>query len=117
MTIGHTLAGRGPEEVLVVHGWVADHPVFAPMLPYRDGERFTYAFIDSRGYGKSRDQKGAYTMREIAIDAIALADHFGWKRFHAIGHSMGGVAIQRLMLDAPGRVASLVALTPVPACG
>jgi pimeloyl-ACP methyl ester carboxylesterase len=56
-------------------------------------------------------------MQEIADDAIALADHLGWQRFHLIGHSMGGMAMQRIMVDATRRVKSGVALTPVPASG
>lgn len=115
MIIGHTLVGQGKEPVIVMPGWFADHTVFAPMLPYLDGERFTYGFVDYRGYGQSRDIKGDYSMAELAADAIALADHYGWKRFHAIGHSMGGKAIERLILDAGDRVKSGIALTPVPA--
>ena len=117
MTIGHTILGHGPERVVVMHGWFADHTVFLPMMPALDVKRFTYAFIDYRGYGKSRDMKGDYSMRELAADAIALADELGWKRFHAVGHSMGGMAIQRIMVDAKGRVKSAVAITPAPASG
>jgi pimeloyl-ACP methyl ester carboxylesterase len=58
---------------------------------------------------------GEHTMAEIAGDAIELADELGWKHFHVIGHSMGGKAMQRVALDAPGRVKSGIALTPVPA--
>ena len=115
MVIGHTLVGRGPEPVMVMHGWFGDYTVFAPMLDYLDGGRFTYAFVDYRGYGKSKAIKGKHDMGELAADALALADHLGWKRFHAVGHSMGGKAIQRIIVDGPGRVKSAVALTPVPA--
>lgn len=117
MIIGHTIIGRGAEPVIVMHGWLGDHKVFAPMFPYLDQARFSYAFLDYRGYGKSRDIAGRYTMDELAGDAIALADHLGWKRFHAVGHSMGGMAIQRVIIDAPGRVKCGVAITPVPASG
>jgi len=115
MIIEHTLVGRGKEPVIVMHGWFADSTVFAPMLPCLDAGRFTYAFVDYRGYGKSRELKGNYSMAELAADAIALADHLGWQRFHAIGHSMGGKAVERIIIDSRGRVKSAVALTPVPA--
>jgi pimeloyl-ACP methyl ester carboxylesterase len=117
MPIGHTLVGGGPERVIVMHGWLADHTVFAPILPYLDAARFSYAFVDYRGYGKSRDIAGNHDMAELAGDAIALADHLGWRRIHLVGHSMGGMAIQRVILDAAGRVKSAVAITPVPASG
>lgn len=117
MTIGYEMFGRGPEGVIILHGWFGDHSVYQPMFPYLDTDTFTYAFLNYRGYGLSRDMAGEYSMAEISADAIGLADDLGWDRFHLIGHSMGGMAIQRVALDAPGRVKSMVALTPVPACG
>jgi pimeloyl-ACP methyl ester carboxylesterase len=117
MVIGHKLVGSGAESVIVMPGWFGDHTVFAPMLPYLDGKRFSYAFVDYRGYGSSRDIAGEHTMAELAADAIALADHHGWKRFHAVGHSMGGKAIARIIAEAKGRMKSGVALTPVSAAG
>ena len=117
MAIGHTIHGGGPEGVIVLHGWFGGPPPFAPMFDYLDTDTFTYAFMDYRGYGKSIDVAGEYTIAEIAADAVGLADDKGWERFHVIGHSMGGMAVQRLALDVPERVKSVVALTPVPACG
>jgi pimeloyl-ACP methyl ester carboxylesterase len=117
MTIGHAMIGSGKENVLVLHGWFGDHTVFEPMFPYLDTGTFTYAFLDYRGYGLSRNQTGEHSMTEIAGDAIDLADYLGWERFHVLGHSMGGMAMQRVALDASGRVISGIALTPVPASG
>lgn len=117
MTIGHTIFGSGKQGVIVLHGWFGDYSVFEPMLPYLDTETFTYAFVDFRGYGKSRNQAGAHSMAEISADAVALADHLGWKRFHVVGHSMGGMAVQRVAVDAKERVISGVGVTPVPASG
>ncbi len=115
MTIGHTLIGEGKETVIVLHGWFGDHTSFGPMFPYLDTDQFSYAFIDYRGYGKSKDIKGEYTIAEIAQDALALADSLGWDRFHLLGHSMGGKALQRILADAKDRVKSAVALSSLPA--
>jgi pimeloyl-ACP methyl ester carboxylesterase len=115
MTIGHEIIGSGKEGIIVLHGWFGDHTSFAPTFSCLDTDTFTYAFMDYRGYGASRDIVGEHTLEEIAGDAIALADHLGWDRFHVIGHSIGGKALQRVALDAPGRVKSGVAVTPVPA--
>ncbi|MDH5750574.1 MAG: alpha/beta hydrolase, partial [Rhodospirillales bacterium] len=101
--------------VIILHGWFGDHSVYEPMFPYLDTETFTYAFMNYRGYGLSKDMTGEHSMAEIAADAIGLADHLGWDRFHVFGHSMGGKAMQRVALDAPGRVKSGIAVTPVPA--
>ncbi|MEX0729325.1 MAG: alpha/beta hydrolase [Aquisalimonadaceae bacterium] len=117
MTIGHKLLGVGREGVIVMHGWFGDHTVFSPMFNALDRDGFTYAFVDCRGYGRSREQKGDYSMKELAQDALSLAEHLGWERFHVLGHSMGGLGIQQLMIDAGNRVRSAVAVTPVPPGG
>jgi pimeloyl-ACP methyl ester carboxylesterase len=113
--VWHTTIGNGPTKVVVIHGWFWDHRVFTPIFDSLDAERCTFAFIDIRGYGNSRDVSGDYTISEVAADAIALADQLGWRDFHVVGHSMGGKAAQKVAMDAPGRVRSVVAVTPVPA--
>lgn len=117
MTIGHKIYGSGTEGVIVLHGWFSDHTVFDPMMPWLDTEACTYAFMDCRGYGLSKEQGGTYAMDEFGGDAIALADHLGWSEFHVVGHSMGGMAAQWLAAYTRERVKSVVGVTPVPACG
>jgi pimeloyl-ACP methyl ester carboxylesterase len=85
------------------------------MFDVLDHDRYTYASVDIRGYGHSRDVAGAFSISEVAADGIALADRLGWREFHAVGHSMGGKAVQKMAMDAPARLRSVVAVTPVPA--
>ena len=113
--IWHTTIGDGPIKVIVIHGWIWDHRVFTPMFDALDTRRFTYAFADIRGYGNSRSETGAYTIAEVAADALALADTLGWAEFSVVGHSMSGKAVQKLAIDGGARVQSVVAVTPVPA--
>src|SRR5437773_8441243 len=117
MTIGHNMVGTGPEKVIVLHGWVSDHSAFEPVFPYLDKDMFTYAFMDYRGYGRSRDQAGQHTIAEIGGDALDLADAQGWDRFHLVGHSLGGQALQWLAGHATARVKCGVAINPVQASG
>ncbi len=117
MTIAYALHGNGPERVLVMHDWNGDHTTYDPIIPYLDGSVFTYAFVDLRGYGKSRDMTGEYTVNEVAKDCLEVADELGWQRFHLIGHSMTGMATQRIALDAPSRVRSAIAVCAVSAAG
>lgn len=114
--LGHQLHGAGPQHVIVLHDWMGDSANYDAVRPWLDGERYTYAFVDVRGYGLSRNLSGAYSSAEIAADVLALADHLGWRRFHLVGHSMTGMAGFRLLMqDWQGerRVQSFVAVTPV----
>jgi 3-oxoadipate enol-lactonase len=115
--LGATIHGRGPEGVLVMHDWMGDHSIYDAIVPYLDGATFTYAFVDLRGYGKSKDLTGDYTVEEIAKDCLGVADRLGWQRFHLIGHSMTGMATQRIAADAPSRIKCAVAVCPISAAG
>ncbi|KAB8191584.1 alpha/beta fold hydrolase [Nonomuraea phyllanthi] len=117
VVLPHDVLGSGAHRVIVLHGWFGDRASFRKIQPYLNGDAFTYAFPDYRGYGEALDLTGEYTLAEIAGDVIALADKLGWETFSLVGHSMGGTAMQRVMLDAPGRVDRLVGISPVPASG
>jgi 3-oxoadipate enol-lactonase len=115
--IGYTQVGSGPSRVLVMHDWNGDHTNYDAILPYLDRAAFTYVFVDLRGYGTSRHIAGEYTVEEISRDCLALADRLGWRRFHLIGHSMTGMATQRIAADAPDRIESAIAICPMSAAG
>ncbi len=115
--LGYTRHGTGPERVLALHDWLGDHSSYDSVIPYLDGAMFSYVFADLRGYGKSIQLTGNYTIQEIAADCLKLADSLGWQRFHLLGHSMTGMAVQRITADAPSRIKSVIAVCPISAAG
>ena len=100
----HLLIGSGAHKVIALHGWFGHAHGWGPFTQHLNGRDFGYAFMDQRGYGGMRGSGGPYTMEQIAQDALALADHLGWRRFSLIGHSMGGSAIQQVLAASPERV-------------
>jgi 3-oxoadipate enol-lactonase len=115
--LGHQIVGSGPEPVLVLHEWLGDHHNYDGVLPYLSKTRYTYIFVDLRGYGLSRAMTGQYTVEEAAADALSVMDHYGHRRFLVVGHSMSGMIVQYLMLTTPDRLKKVVAISPVPASG
>ena len=113
----HDVQGSGPQRVLQLHHWFADRSSFHEMRAHLDGDAYSYAFLDCRGYGEAIDADGDFTMEEVARDALAVADHLGWETFSVIGHSMGGMAAQLMLLNAPSRIRSLIGVSPIPASG
>jgi pimeloyl-ACP methyl ester carboxylesterase len=109
------VVGTGPNRVLALHGWFGSSDGWGHFLDYVDREQFSYALVDYRGYGRRRDVTGEYTITEIGNDVLAMADALGWDTFHLLGHSMGGLAIQEVLVSAPERVRRLYALSGVPA--
>lgn len=115
--IAHKQIGSGKEKVLVMHSWTVDSTSYDSMLPYLNTDDYTYVFVDLRGYGRSKEMQGVYSVEEASTDAIKLIDSLSWNKFHLIGHSMSGMIVQKITADNPSRVKSVVAITPVPACG
>ncbi len=111
------LIGTGPRHVLALHGWFGSATGWGALPGLIDGDRETWAFLDARGYGSRRDEDGEISIAGVAADAIAVADALGWDTFAVVGHSMGGSAAQRVLLDAGGRVTALAGISPVPATG
>lgn len=109
--------GEGEHPVIGLHGWFGSATAWRPLLPHLDGSRFHYVFPDHRGYGARKSVVGEYSLVEAAGDVLALADELGFDRFSLVGHSMGGIVMQRVLADAPERVRALVGVSPVPASG
>jgi pimeloyl-ACP methyl ester carboxylesterase len=109
--------GTGAKKVLCLHGWFGYAGGWGPFVNYLDLENFTYVFMDYRGYGQRKGSGGPYTIETIADDALAIADYLEWDTFSLIGHSMGGLAIQQVLVKAPERVEKLIGISPVPAGG
>jgi pimeloyl-ACP methyl ester carboxylesterase len=54
--------------------------------------------------------RSAYLLRDMANDTIGLLDHLGIDRAHIAGASMGGMIVQQLAIDHPGRVLSMCSI-------
>ncbi|SEJ32604.1 alpha/beta fold hydrolase [Paraburkholderia diazotrophica] len=109
--------GNGPHKVIALNGWLGSSADWDALKSALDPERFSYAFFDYRGYGLSRDLDGTFTFDEVASDVLALADHLDWPRFSLVGHSMGAMAMQRVLVAAPERIVKMAGISAVPACG
>jgi pimeloyl-ACP methyl ester carboxylesterase len=111
------VVGAGEHKVVVAHGWLGGSESWGPTWGTLDTETFTYAFLDGRGYGHAQGVGGEYTVQEFGDDLIYTCDELGWEQFSLIGHSMGGMAVQWALAQAPHRVRKIVGVTPVPASG
>ncbi|MGI5142736.1 alpha/beta fold hydrolase [Streptomyces sp. CA-106110] len=116
MTLGYSTVGSGATKVIWAHSWLAGHEGYGCMIPFLDTEQFTWAFPDFRGYGRSKELAGDFSVSEMGRDLIDLTDTLGWDEFHLVGHSMGGQAAQWVsgQPEVRDRLSSLVLLCAVP---
>lgn len=118
VAIGHKIVGTGPNKIIALHSWMDDMESWNTMIPFLNSSDFTYAFVDIRGYGQTKNTPGKYNSDEIINDIFNLADELGWDKFNLIGHSMNGQVAQKATLSKNAeRILKVVLITPVSAAG
>lgn len=108
-------AGRGGRPLLLVHGFGGAKEDFADHLDGLAALGWHAVAPDLRGHGESEWPKGegAYSFPRFADDLVALASSLGWSSFVLLGHSMGGMVAQELVLSRPSVVDALVLMDTV----
>ncbi|MFN8052530.1 MAG: alpha/beta hydrolase [Acidimicrobiales bacterium] len=104
------VAGAGGAPLLLVHGFTGCKEDFADELDPLADLGYHVVAPDLRGHGDSDFplDESEYSLEHFADDMFGLADALGWSRFDLLGHSMGGMIAQRMVLDRPERIGRLV---------
>jgi len=103
--IAYDVTGNGPA-ILLLHAGLGDRTMWDAQVPaFASG--FTVIRVDARGFGETRKPPAAYSP---VADALAVPDHLGIERAHVVGVSMGSQTAIEMVVVAPERVASLVAV-------
>jgi pimeloyl-ACP methyl ester carboxylesterase len=106
--------GEGPG-LFLVHGFGGAKEDFGDHLDAL-ARRYRVVVFDHRGHGASDgpDDPDRYTLERLAADTLAVADALGLETFRLLGHSMGGMVAQRVVLAHPERVDALVLMDTAP---
>ena len=105
--IHYEIIGRkSAPPVLMIQGLGADKHMW-DMQRFVLATRYRVVAHDNRGAGRSDKPFGAYTIEQMAADAIAVLDHAEIDNAHIVGASMGGVISQLVAVLYPERVRSL----------
>jgi 3-oxoadipate enol-lactonase len=94
------------EALLCLMGLAADTLSWLPQVPAFSARHRTVIF-DNRDVGQSSMAQGPYEIRDMAQDALALADGLELDSFHLLGVSLGGAIAQEMALAAAERVKTL----------
>jgi len=108
-----SVAGSGPL-VLFLHGIRGNRRNWQPQIDAFAKEGFTAAAWDARGYGESDDYEGALQFDHFAGDVMRVVEHFGARKLHLVGLSMGGRIARNVALRFPERLLSLTLASTAP---
>ena len=92
--------------ILYLHSLGADLRIFDAVVARLPD--YHHLRLDLRGHGLSNTPEGAYTIEELAKDALSVVTAAGYERAVLVGVSVGGMVALRAALDHPERVAGLV---------
>jgi pimeloyl-ACP methyl ester carboxylesterase len=100
-------SGAGGPVVVLSHGFLMDHEMFAPQVAAL-GSEFRVITWDRRGFGETEFDGKPFIYWDSARDCLGLLDHLGIEEAVLGGMSQGGYLSLRAALLAPERVRSLV---------
>jgi 3-oxoadipate enol-lactonase len=101
ISINYTFEGPVNAPVVTMsHSLATDLAMWDPTVSALTS-RFRVLRYETRGHGKTDAPKAAYTLDELAEDALALLKALGIARTHWVGLSMGGMIGQTLALKTP----------------
>jgi 3-oxoadipate enol-lactonase len=115
--LGHRIVGAGSARLILLNDWMSDTTSWDMCCPLIDKERCSWAFVDLRGYGRSRTIPGVHTLSEAAADVLRTTDALGWERFAVVGHSMSSLIALHLAQIQPARIERVVVIAPPPPTG
>jgi pimeloyl-ACP methyl ester carboxylesterase len=99
--------GANLPPVVLAHGLLMDHSMFAPQLEAL-GSRYRIITWDARGHGETETTDDQFTYGDLAEDLRGLLDHLGIGRAVIGGMSQGGFIALRFALKHPERTAALI---------
>ena len=114
----HTLLGGQGAPLLLLHGHPQTHVMWHRVAPAL-AQHFTVVMMDLRGYGDSARSASdsahtPYSKRAMAVDAIAVMQHYGFGRFQVLAHDRGARVAHRLAADHSSAVERLMLLDIAP---
>ncbi|MEM8750146.1 MAG: alpha/beta hydrolase [Pseudomonadota bacterium] len=106
MTLTHIRAGAGLPFVMV-HGYLAGAGIWRDQIDHFRTSHDVIA-VDLPGFGQSVDVQAFDSIEVIARHVLSFLTDIGVENFILMGHSMGGMVVQKMAALEPERVSKLI---------
>jgi branched-chain amino acid transport system permease protein len=116
LEIAYEEAGSGPNVVVFLHGNFGSSRWWQPVL-----ERLPAGFRAIapvlRGCAGTTGATTGFEITQLSDDLEAFVTCLGIRRFHLVGHSLGGAVATQFALDHPAMLRSMMLVASAPASG
>lgn len=114
----HTRSIGSGSPLLLMHGHPQSMVMWHKVIPFL-AKQHTLVMMDLRGYGdSSRPQADSqhlnHSKREMALDAMAVMEAYGFKQFDVLAHDRGARVAHRLAIDHAHAIRRLMLLDIAP---
>lgn len=99
------LGKKGAPRLVFLHGLMGSLNNWLKVVSYFK-EHFEILIFDQRGHGRSFHAR-SYLVTDYVCDLNSLTEKLGWRKFHLVGHSLGGVVASLYVATHPAKVLSL----------
>ena len=89
--LNYKISGQGKENLVLLHGFMENLMIWEDMETHLS-KVFTLIKMDLPGHGLSKVYGEIHTMELMADEVKKVTDQLELKKFHLLGHSMGGYA-------------------------
>lgn len=93
--------------IILINDLLEDH-LFWNKIVQNLSKDFKVITFDQRGMGQSSISKSSFTMEDLALDVMVIADELKLETFSIIGDSMGGAVAQIVAKQYPDRIHKLI---------
>jgi non-heme chloroperoxidase len=107
--------GRGPNLLLLVHGYTACWRWWEPVMARLDQARYHVYAPDLRGAGESDKPPSGYNIEQYTDDIFQFCQALRLRNLVYVGHSMGGIIGIQMALSHRELLRGLVLVDPSPA--
>jgi pimeloyl-ACP methyl ester carboxylesterase len=101
-------SGGDGAPVILAHGFLMDHEMFAPQVEALTAAGYRVITWDERGFGLTEFDDQPFTYWDSASDCLGVLDHLAIDQAVVGGMSQGGFLSLRTALSAPDRVRALI---------
>lgn len=115
--LGYEKVGYGKEIIFLFHDWMCDSRNYRLIKEFIDKNKFTYYFIDLRGYGKSKKHDALYSLDTAIEDIRNIVMNNNLANITLVGHSMSSFIVQKFYQKYFHLSSKLILVTPISPSG
>ncbi len=105
---------KNSKPLILIVGYTGVMENWSSKFVYALAEEYHVITYDHRGMGYSTDDGEQYEFIQLADDCVKLMNSLGYEKFNVVGHSMGSMLTQLIVVTYPDNINKAVIISTLP---